>query len=815
MPLPTVNVTGQVVDPQGNPIANAIVTAKLSGADVYGADYVAAIEQSFTADVNGNFTLPLFPNVLGSLNTYYTVKMKSADGQTVYRTTICVVPNHAATLASLEGTGPATPSNTIQSIEYAMNIPFWDQTTRFLSLLKNFNTAVRNYIFPDVSGTVMVAAGVLAAGMVAIDANGVTTPRTLTGTANQVIVTNGDGAAGNPTFSLPQNIHAAATPTFAGMTLTGLTGYVKANGAGALTAAATIPSTDLATVTGTGAVVLQTSPTLITPILGAATATTINKITFTQPATGSTLTLADGKTLTVNNSLTLAGTDLTTMTFPTTSATIARTDAGQTFTGTQAFSGVIQASSAGTAVATALNSGTAGTGLYFPAGFAIAAAYTGTAVFNVGAASNGFRIANTYAVAWTPGAADGAAPDTGLSRVSAGVVALGNGTAGNASGTLQLATLTATNIGGHNLTGNITSTGNPSLNLGTGAITSGAITTSGNIGLNVALSSWGLGGYSALELVGAGNAILSSVSGELMAVGGAVYTSGAPSGWKYANSSYAPVRYAAFNGAHTFYSAAAGTAGNAVTWTTIATLNSSGTTFNGQVGVGAAPTVWTGSEIGIDFNNYGSVTSSPTDMVVAGNAYYNAGWKYRANGYAQRAYFAGNAIVLSIAPSNAGGAGAALTFSDVVTVSPSSLAVAGDISATTLKSQTLTARTSWTPTISIGGSTAGITYSTQSGVYSTVNGYTTATVIITLSSKGGLTGAVVLTNLPVSVAANSPCAILGNSMAGTVTTELAALAGASTTTISLYKFSGGGLSNLDGADLTNTSSIWITVTYAS
>ena len=44
---------------------------------------------------------------------------------------------------------------------------------------------------------------------------------------------------------------------------------------------------------------------------------------------------ATGKGLTVNHSLTLAGTDGTTMTFPSTSATIARTDAANTFTGIQ------------------------------------------------------------------------------------------------------------------------------------------------------------------------------------------------------------------------------------------------------------------------------------------------------------------------------------------------------------------------------------------------------------------------------------------------------------------------------------------------
>jgi Pectate lyase superfamily protein len=53
---------------------------------------------------------------------------------------------------------------------------------------------------------------------------------------------------------------------------------------------------------------------------------------------GPSLTV-NGKTLAVNNSITLAGTDSTTMTFPSTSATIARTDAAQSFTGTQTFSG--------------------------------------------------------------------------------------------------------------------------------------------------------------------------------------------------------------------------------------------------------------------------------------------------------------------------------------------------------------------------------------------------------------------------------------------------------------------------------------------
>lgn len=82
---------------------------------------------------------------------------------------------------------------------------------------------------------------------------------------------------------------------------------------------------------------LGASLSLTTPNINVATATSINKVTITAPATSATLTIANGKTLTANNSITLAGTDATTMTFPSTSASIARTDAANTFTGVQSF----------------------------------------------------------------------------------------------------------------------------------------------------------------------------------------------------------------------------------------------------------------------------------------------------------------------------------------------------------------------------------------------------------------------------------------------------------------------------------------------
>ncbi len=59
---------------------------------------------------------------------------------------------------------------------------------------------------------------------------------------------------------------------------------------------------------------------------------TYNKVTITQPATGATLTIANGKTFTANNSIALFGTDSTTFGFPAGSDTVATLAATQVLT---------------------------------------------------------------------------------------------------------------------------------------------------------------------------------------------------------------------------------------------------------------------------------------------------------------------------------------------------------------------------------------------------------------------------------------------------------------------------------------------------
>ena len=89
----------------------------------------------------------------------------------------------------------------------------------------------------------------------------------------------------------------------------------------------------LTITTSTGTLTVANGKTLT-----ASNTLTLTGTDGTTAAFGAGLTIAAGKTFGVNNSLTLAGTDSTTMTFPGTSATIARTDAAQTFTGIQTFS---------------------------------------------------------------------------------------------------------------------------------------------------------------------------------------------------------------------------------------------------------------------------------------------------------------------------------------------------------------------------------------------------------------------------------------------------------------------------------------------
>lgn len=129
--------------------------------------------------------------------------------------------------------------------------------------------------------------------------------------------------------------------------------------------------------TSTGAVTVQSSAAATIEILAAGTSAIFTAVVATPTTaanwnaqyfggvfpsgksvsfTNSGVINVNGKTFAVNNNLTLTGTDGTTMTFPSTSATMARTDAAQTFTGVQTFAIVNETNQA---ITVASNAGTA------------------------------------------------------------------------------------------------------------------------------------------------------------------------------------------------------------------------------------------------------------------------------------------------------------------------------------------------------------------------------------------------------------------------------------------------------------------------
>ena len=174
-------------------------------------------------------------------------------------------------------------------------------------------SAAFNALSPITStGDLILGSGVNTATRLAIGSNG------------YVLTSNGTTASWT---ALPANVSSFSagttgfTPNSATSGAVTLSGTLNiANGGTGITSFGTGVQTALGqNVTGSGSIVLATSPTLATPTLGVASATSINKVTITAPATGSTLTLADGSTLATSGaySLTLTTTAATNVTLPT------------------------------------------------------------------------------------------------------------------------------------------------------------------------------------------------------------------------------------------------------------------------------------------------------------------------------------------------------------------------------------------------------------------------------------------------------------------------------------------------------------------
>jgi hypothetical protein len=121
----------------------------------------------------------------------------------------------------------------------------------------------------------------------------------------------------------------------------------------------------------------------------------------------------------------------------------------------------------------------------------------------------------------------------------------------------------------------------------------------------------------------------------------------------------------------------------------------------------------------------------------------------------------------------------------------------------------------FTPGISFGGGTTGITYAARVGWYQRLGNRVNIAAFIALSSKGSSTGAALITGLPIAASATPFLfqAVTVSFDAATYTGSAVAQVNPSATTISLLLDAGGTQSALTNANFTNSTNVKVNFGY--
>ena len=221
---------------------------------------------------------------LDLINAARTIKLA---GNIDIANNLTTAGNFALTLTTTNTTNATIPAGTITLVDLATSQALTNKTISGLTVSTTTGTLT-------IPAATVVHAGAFATTITATAITNATLPAGTTTLAANVTTTIGDvifaSATGTPGTLARLAGNILAQPAF--LTSTG-------NGSANTT-------TTFTASTGSGNVVLSTSPALTTPSLGVASATSINRVTLTAPATGSTLTIIDGKTLTVNNTIILS-----------------------------------------------------------------------------------------------------------------------------------------------------------------------------------------------------------------------------------------------------------------------------------------------------------------------------------------------------------------------------------------------------------------------------------------------------------------------------------------------------------------------------
>lgn len=124
----------------------------------------------------------------------------------------------------------------------------------------------------------------------------------------------------------------------------------------------------------------------------------------------------------------------------------------------------------------------------------------------------------------------------------------------------------------------------------------------------------------------------------------------------------------------------------------------------------------------------------------------------------------------------------------------------------------------WTPALAIGGSTTGITYSTQAGTYVKIGQLVNCWMAIALTSIGSSTGTVTISGLPYTVQATNAGSVLMVYASGLnmlSATPVIGYAGITTTIINLGYATMAGFAYLQNTHISNTTVLHLAINYRS
>jgi hypothetical protein len=170
--------------------------------------------------------------------TGYLLSVNTATGSAEKPLRVTALGTANGVEMSTSGTLQAIGAGNINATQYKSNS---SPTATEFSYLSGATSTLQTQLASKqgLDATLTALAAYNTNGFVVQTAADTFTGRTITGTTNQIVVTNGNGVSGNPVLSLPQNINSGATPNFAGanltdlLTITGNTGFPGATSSSA------------------------------------------------------------------------------------------------------------------------------------------------------------------------------------------------------------------------------------------------------------------------------------------------------------------------------------------------------------------------------------------------------------------------------------------------------------------------------------------------------------------------------------------------------------------------------------------------------